>query len=93
VTISLDNPTATALDQAPVTVSIISASAKGALAVPIAALLAREQGRYAVEVAGPGDRTHLVSVQTGLFDDQDGLVQISGAGVTPGTRVVMPSVS
>jgi hypothetical protein len=93
VTISLDNPAATALDQAPVTVSITAASVKAALAVPIAALLAREQGGYAVEVAGPGDRTHLVSVQTGLFDDQDGLVQISGAGVTPGTRVVVPSVS
>ena len=48
-------------------------------------------GGYAVEVAGAGGVHHLVGVQLGLFDDADGLVQVTGSGLAAGTRVVVPS--
>lgn len=94
VTISLDDPNATGtLDQAPVTVSIISETAKGVLAVPIASLLAKQGGGYIVEVIDEQGHTHFAQVKVGLFDDQDGLVAVSGGGVSAGTRVVVPSIS
>ena len=34
---------------------------------------------------------HLVGVELGLFDDADGLVQVTGSGLAPGPRVVVPS--
>jgi peptidoglycan hydrolase-like protein with peptidoglycan-binding domain len=94
VTISLDDPKATgALDQAPVTVSIISETARGVLAVPIASLLAKQGGGYIVEVMDEQGHTRFIQVQVGLFDDQDGLVAVSGGGISAGTRVVVPSIS
>ena len=33
---------------------------------------------------------HLVAVNLGIFDDADGLVQVSGAGLAAGQRVVVP---
>jgi len=80
-----------ALDQAPVTVSITTASVKDALVVPVAALLARAAGGYAVEEVSPGGRHHLVPVTLGLFDDAAGLVQVSGAGLAAGQRIVVPA--
>ena len=77
------------LDQAPVTVSITTASAEKALAVPIDALLALAGGGYALEVSENGVH-HLEGVGLGLFDDAEGLVQVSGQGVSPGQRVVVP---
>jgi hypothetical protein len=63
VTVTLARPKAAgAWDQAPVTVSITTASVKNALVVPVGALLARASGGYAVEevtgldVAGLADR-------------------------------------
>jgi hypothetical protein len=80
------------LDQAPVTVSITTASAPDALVVPVDALLARAGGGYAVEeVAGSG-RDYLVPVTPGLFDDADGLVQVTGPGLAAGQRVVVPAL-
>jgi hypothetical protein len=79
------------LDQAPVTVSITTASAPDALVVPVNALLARSGGGYAVEeVTGTG-RHYLVPVSLGLFDNADGLVQVTGAGLAAGQHVVVPS--
>jgi hypothetical protein len=78
-------------DQAPVTVGITTASVPDALTVPVAALLAQSGGAYAVEVVGAGQRNHLVSVSLGLFDDADGLVQVSGSGLAAGEKVVVPS--
>ena len=90
LTISLNDPAATGnLDQAPVKVAITTQSAKGVLAVPITALLALSDGNYAVEVDNGGHR-HTVAVQTGLFDDDGGVVEISGSGITAGTNVVVP---
>jgi len=86
------NPGATgSLDQAPVHVSISTATAKHALVVPVNALLALSGGGYAVETVSANGSRHLVPVALGIFDDADGLVQVSGAGVTAGERVVVPS--
>jgi hypothetical protein len=85
-----DQKAAGTLDEAPVTVYITTATAHGALAVPVGALLAQSSGGYAVEVAGAGNSRHLVPVTTGIFDDADGLVQVSGA-LTPGQLVVVPA--
>ena len=73
------------LDGAPVSVSLETGRTKDALAVPITALVATAPGRYAVELAG----THrLVTVTLGAFADN--WVQVDGAGLVPGTRVVVP---
>jgi hypothetical protein len=91
VQVTLTDPAAAGtLDQAPVTVNITTTSAKNALVVPVGALLAQSSGGYAVEVTGPGNTRRLVTVQVGIFDDTDGLVQVFGA-LTPGERVVVPA--
>jgi Putative peptidoglycan binding domain len=84
----LDPAAAGRLDQAPVQVSIITASVPDALAVPVTALLATTSGGYQVEVAGPGGRDRFVPVSLGLFDDAAGLVQVTGRGLVAGQRVV-----
>jgi multidrug efflux pump subunit AcrA (membrane-fusion protein) len=87
------DPAATGrLDQAPVNVEITTESAQNVLAVPVDALLALAGGGYAVEVAD--GRVHrLVAVTVGLFDDAEGLVQVSGLGLHAGQRVVVPGTS
>jgi hypothetical protein len=79
------------LVQAPVNVLITTGTVKNALVVPVNALLALAGGGYAVEVVDGGAVHHLVAVTLGLFDDADGLVQVSGSGVRAGQRVVVPS--
>lgn len=79
-------------DQAPVRVSITTASVPNAMAVPVTALLAQSSGGYAVEVIGPGAADHLVPVSLGMFDDADGLVQVTGAGLSAGEQVVVPTI-
>jgi hypothetical protein len=59
--------------------------------VPVNALLALAKGGYALEGIGVGGAHELVAVNLGLFDDQDGLVQVTGSGLTAGQRVVVPS--
>ena len=89
VTVALTHPSAAgSLDQAPVTVNITTATAHNVLAVPVTALLAQASGGYDVEVAGPGNTRRWVPVTPGIFDDADGLVQVTGA-LTPGERVVV----
>jgi hypothetical protein len=91
VTVTLKDPSAAGtLDQVPVTVNITTATVTGALVVPVGALLAQSSGGYAVEVAGVGSTRRLVPVTVGIFDDTDGLVQVTGA-LTPGEQVVVPS--
>jgi peptidoglycan hydrolase-like protein with peptidoglycan-binding domain len=90
LTISLADPAATGtLDEAPVRVAITTQAAKNVLTVPINALLALADGSYAVEVDSGGHR-RVVPIQTGLFDDDGGMVEISGSDITAGTRVVVP---
>jgi hypothetical protein len=91
VEVKLSHPKAAGgLDQAPVTVTITTASVRHALVVPVNALMALSSGGYAVEVAGPGGTHHLVDATPGLFDDADGLVQVTGSGLAAGQRVVVP---
>jgi peptidoglycan hydrolase-like protein with peptidoglycan-binding domain len=79
------------LDQAPVSVQITTANVRRAFVVPVDALLALAGGGYAVEAVDAGGVHHLVPVRLGLFDDADGLVQVSGSGLAAGRRVVVPS--
>jgi hypothetical protein len=78
------------LDEAPVTVSITTASVPSTLVVPVNALLALAGGGDALEVV-EGRVHRLEGVSLGLFDDADGLVQVSGPGVSVGQRVVVPT--
>jgi hypothetical protein len=78
-------------DQAPVQVGITTARVRDALVVPVSALLARAGGGYAVEVVGAGASNHLVPVSLGLFDDADGLVQVTASGLAAGQKVVVPA--
>ncbi|MGW2253232.1 hypothetical protein ACWCXH_23990 [Kitasatospora sp. NPDC001660] len=86
VTLSLNDPTAAAhLDSAPVQAHFTTQTRQKVLAVPVGALLAVSQGGYAVQRADG----QLLRVQTGLF--ANGLVEISGTGITEGLRVVTTS--
>jgi len=90
VQVKLTHPGAAGrLDQAPVTVTITTSRVRNALAVPVAALVARPGG-YAVEVVS-GSRHRLVPVTPGLFDDTAGMVQVTGPGLSAGQRVVVPA--
>ena len=91
VTVRLTDPHAAgSLNQAPVTVNLITATARDVLAVPVTALLARSPGGYVVEVDGPRNTRRYVPVTPGIFDDNSGLVQVTGA-LAPGQRVVVAS--
>jgi multidrug efflux pump subunit AcrA (membrane-fusion protein) len=91
VTVSLTDPaTVGSLDQAPVTVNITTATARDVLVVPVTALLARSPGGYDVEVIGAGNTRRYVPVTPGIFDDNTGLVQVTG-DLAPGERVVVAS--
>jgi hypothetical protein len=79
-------------DLAPVTVDITTASVRDALVVPVDALLALSGGGYAVEVLAADGVHHLVPVTLGIFDDADGLVQVSGSGLSAGAPVVVPAI-
>ncbi|HEY6891164.1 MAG TPA: peptidoglycan-binding protein [Solirubrobacter sp.] len=70
------------LDQAPVDVGFAVERRRGALAVPVKALLARQGGGYAVEVVGRG----MVRVTPGLYADD--LVEVEGDGLHEGDKVV-----
>jgi hypothetical protein len=92
VDVTFSDPAATGRwDQAPVQVGITTASVPDALVVPVTALLAQAAGGYAVEVIGAGAADHLVPVSLGLFDDADGLVQVTGSGLAAGQEVVVAS--
>ena len=70
-----------------VQVSLAVQSARDVLAVPVSALLALAGGGYGLEVVGPSGVHRLVAVTAGLF--ASGQVQVSGAGIAAGTRVVV----
>lgn len=84
--------TGTWWDQASVNVTVTTAAAHNALVVPVDALIALASGGYAVEVAEPDGIHKLVAVSLGMFDDADGLVQITSSGLTVGEKVVVPAL-
>jgi peptidoglycan hydrolase-like protein with peptidoglycan-binding domain len=92
VNVTPTDPAATGrLDKAPVSVSITTASVEHGLVVPVNALLALASGGYAVEEVAADGTHRLVPVELGLFDDADGLVQVTGTGLHPGQRIVVPA--
>jgi putative peptidoglycan binding protein len=89
VTIALDSsPPGASLDQAPVNVNVTTQRVGPVLAVPVNALLALAGGGFGVEVV-TATATRLVGVTTGVYSNT--LVQVSGSGLTVGTRVEVPS--
>jgi len=91
VTITLaDDSQAGTLDEAPVSVQVVTSAAQDVLAVPVDALLALAEGGFAVERvgAGPQGTSELVTVETGAF--ADGWVEVSG-DVAEGDEVVVPA--
>ena len=89
VTITMDHtPPGSVGDQAPVNVNITTQQAEHVLAVPVNALLALAGGGFGVQVV-TGPTSHLAGVTTGLYSNT--LVQVSGSGITAGTRVEVPS--
>ena len=83
----LDDPSvAEGIDEAPVTVAVITDRADDVIAVPVEALVALAEGGYGVEVED-GSGTRLVAVEPGFY--ADGLVAVTGE-VEPGDRVVVP---
>jgi peptidoglycan hydrolase-like protein with peptidoglycan-binding domain len=92
VDVTPTDPAATGnIDRAPVLVSITTASADNALVVPTTALLAQPADGYAVEVVRHGVH-RLVPVTLGIFDDADGLVQVTSSGLAAGDQVVVPGL-
>jgi hypothetical protein len=57
------------------------------LAVPVAALLALAGGGYGLEVVEPSGHHVLVPVRTGVV--AGGEVEVNGAGIAAGARVVV----
>lgn len=92
VYIALNDPQAAGtLDQAPVQVQISTAGVANATIVPVNALLVQAGGQYSVETVDAHGVHRLVPVTVGLFDDADGLVQVTGTGLVAGDRVVVPA--
>jgi len=86
VAVSVDKPAALdGLTSADVEVRFTGTTVRRVLAVPVGALLALSGGGYGVQIAGGA----LTAVKVGLF--ADGLVQVSGAGLTEGASVVTTS--
>lgn len=72
---------------ASVSVEFAAKTRENVLAVPINALFALPHGGYAVEVV-TGSKTEYRTVKLGMFGN--GMVEISGAGITEGTVVGVP---
>jgi hypothetical protein len=89
VTITLDDPSlADSFDTGAVEVRLERSRDEGAIAVPVEALLALVEGGYAVELVD-GATSRLVGVEVGTF--ADGFVGVTGDGVEPGAKVVVPA--
>ncbi|GES18089.1 peptidoglycan-binding protein [Acrocarpospora pleiomorpha] len=88
--IALDDPdSASAFQEAAVTVDIPSERREDVLSVPVSALLAITPDQFGVEVVDADGTTRQVPVETGLF--AGGRVEISGPDVAEGMRVVVPT--
>ncbi len=89
VTISVDDQEkVSTMDSGSVGVSVTTARRDDVLAVPVGALVALQEGGYAVQVVADG-RTMLLAVRTGVFTD--GRVEVSGDGLAAGQQVVTVS--
>jgi len=87
VTVTLDDPSVAAgIDEAPVTVEVVTDSVEDVIAVPVEALLALAEGGYAVE-AQDATGTHLVAGEPGFY--AEGLIEVTG-DLDAGDMVVVP---
>ena len=73
------------LDAAAVQVRFDTTARKGVLAAPVSALVALREGGYALQRPDGS----LIAVKTGMF--AGGLVEVSGKGLTDGSKVVTAS--
>ena len=90
VTVTLDDPSAAgSLDQAPVTVKVVTSAHENVLAVPVSALVALLEGGYAVELVEGNGSHRYVPVELGMF--ADGWVEVTGDGLQAGQKVVVAS--
>lgn len=90
IVIALDDPaSASAFQEATVTVDIPNERREDVLSVPVSALLAITPDQFGIEVLDEDGMTRQVPVETGLF--AGGRVEISGADVTENMRVVVPT--
>lgn len=90
LTIALDDDAAAGLlDEAPVSVHVVSESRPDVLAVPVNALVSLIEGGYAVEVQTADGSHHYVAVHLGVF--QDAWVEVVAPGLNAGDHVVVPS--
>lgn len=88
LTVTPVSPTATGTGTSvPVQISLTIQSVRHVLAVPVSALVALEGGGYGLEIVPPTGRHRLIRVATGIF--AGGMVQVSGAGLMPGTKVAV----
>ncbi|TQS43487.1 HlyD family efflux transporter periplasmic adaptor subunit [Cryptosporangium phraense] len=86
ITLALDDPAAAGrLDAGDVDVEFAGEKRPGVLVVPVTALLALREGGYALQ----REDGSLIAVTTGLFSD--GMVEVEGAGVAEGLKVVTTS--
>jgi peptidoglycan hydrolase-like protein with peptidoglycan-binding domain len=88
VDISLTKKAAGRLDQAPVTVDLVSSRAKNVLSVPVEALLGLREGGFGVQVI-EGATTRIVAITPGTYGG--GRVEVSGDGLTAGMKVEVPA--
>jgi len=91
VTITLDDAAAAdGFDSGNVDVVVERSRVDNATAVPVTALLALAEGGYAVQVAdtGAAGGYRLVGVKVGTYADN--WVQVTGTGIEPGVKVVVP---
>ena len=75
------------LDGAPVQLTLVVRERRDVLTVPVAALVALREGGYGVEVVD-GATSKFVAVEAGMFGD--GLVEVTGAGISEGVTVAVP---
>ena len=73
---------------ATVEIHVTTEFAQGALVAPVSALLALQEGGYAIEVVLADGTTQLVGIGTGIF--ADGYVEVSAEGLQPGIQIVVP---
>lgn len=74
--------------EGPVTVVVAGEVVADAVVVPTRALVALQEGGFAVQKATVSGDMELVGVEIGTFDD--GLVQITAGDLVPGDQVVVP---
>ncbi|GIJ54896.1 peptidoglycan-binding protein [Virgisporangium aurantiacum] len=90
VTVRLQGAAVTGfMDQTQVQVAVTVTARSTVLAVPVTALNPVPDGGYEVVVVD-GATTRRVAVRVGIFDEQAGLVEVSGPGLAEGQQVRVP---